>query len=167
MAFTDEQKFTVSRRDILMRWYIEKKIDRTQFYAGRLWQHDAEASTIQPSASYVLDAPINQQQVWQTDGNLSDKQWRAVRRRTAIARYFGTEVVKFLDEFLAPTLTRAEKEWRSPLSGQRKWVPLLQQYLRELAIFYGQSAGSRTSVAAEKAHQDFSKMREMETSNAA
>jgi hypothetical protein len=160
---TEVQRLSIAERDFIMRWFVEKKIDKSQLFAARLWQHDAEQVTVQ-SGGVDLSAPISDQQVWQIDGDLTDSQWRALRRRGVVCNAYGLTVVRFLDDCLAPDMCRDSLD-RSKRHGHY-WQDQLKFYLRQIAVCYGQIPASNLQKTESEAHNALSKLRELESVDA-
>jgi hypothetical protein len=135
----DADLVCVSQRDVLLQLYVERRIARVELLAGRTWQHLMEHATVQPCASVRFDQPVFQQGKWQPDGDLTDGQWEAIRRRAAVRECLGRPTVNFLDETLAPDVGRGTLRRRHG-DRAREQIDRLCASLKELAVELGLSS---------------------------
>jgi hypothetical protein len=131
----DVDKIEASSRDILITLFIERKIDRVQLNAGRLWQHYMEEAIVQPCMSIDPSAPLSHQH-WQRDGDLTERQHRATIVRKIIRPILGRAAFQFLDTLLQPDIGRKRAMEISRMSGHHI-AYLLNWLLSGLAVYFG------------------------------
>lgn len=101
----DPKQIAPAAHDILLQMFVEKKIGLGYFHAGRRWQWDREAATLQPSVS--IDWSRSSQSPYQ-DSELTEHQWDAIRRRKRFIAHSGIAIATMLDFFLEPDRGRSE-----------------------------------------------------------
>ncbi|MDB5611348.1 MAG: hypothetical protein JWP25_8248 [Bradyrhizobium sp.] len=126
----------VSKRDILLQLYSERKIARVELLAGRMWQQLMHEGSIQPSCSFDFSISIWASGTWQADGDLTDTQYRAMRRRGILRRALGYGVADMLDSVLLPDVGRAEI-LRTYNGDGRSVIERLCFSLKEVAVCLG------------------------------
>lgn len=85
--------------DILLQMFSQKKITQGLFHAGRRWQWDREAATLQPSVS--IDWSRSSPSPYQS-GDMDERQWSAIRRRRQFTTHAGIAAATMLDFLLEP-----------------------------------------------------------------
>lgn len=128
----------VSERDILLQLYVEKKISRVEMEAGRLWQRYMTEATIQPCVSFDPATPVSQARLWQPDGDLTDRQYTAIRHRRIIEQAIGRGPRSLLDALLEPDVGRSAIIRTYGLAS-RQLVERLRYFLKEIAVCFGMS----------------------------
>lgn len=88
---------TPTAHDILLQMFAEKKIGQGLFHAGRRWQWDREAATIQSSVS--IDWSRSSPSPYQSD-EMNERQWAAIRRRRQFTTHSGLAAATMLDFLL-------------------------------------------------------------------
>lgn len=89
--------------DIILQMMIERRLTGRQFRAGRIWQFDMEAATIQPLRGFDWSRA---QSMYQSRGDVTDRQFEAMRRRREFVDAYGPEPARFLDLCLDAFQTR-------------------------------------------------------------
>jgi hypothetical protein len=128
----------VSKNDILLQLYSEKKIARVELLAGRMWQQLMNEGTIQPLSSFEFSASIWTSGLWQADGDLTAVQYRAMRQRAVMRRSLGRDVSDMLDSVLSADVGRATILKLYNGAG-RALIQRLQYSLKEVAVCLGLS----------------------------
>lgn len=92
----EESSLTVSQDDILLQMFMERRLSGRQFRAGRIWQYDFEAATIQPNLSIDWSESVKGMH-YQRCGDVTERQYNAMGRRRAFIEEAGSSVAAFLD----------------------------------------------------------------------
>lgn len=91
--------------DVLLQLFSERKITLGHFHAGRRWQWDREAATIQPNTS--IDWSQSSPSPYQSE-EMSERQWGAIRRRRVFAEHSGLAAATMLDFLLEVDRSRSD-----------------------------------------------------------
>lgn len=139
-GFLDGPIVRSSERDILLQMYVEKKISTQQLRAGRQWQHDMEAATIQPNTSIDWSEPRGGLH-YQTRGTITERQHDAMTRRKEFSEAMGAIALRALDYCFDADRGRAELV--SSLAGRGNSVDGI---IRELLDLLASAKGSESPV---------------------
>jgi hypothetical protein len=101
----DPLQIAPAKHDILLQMFMEKKISAGHFHAGRHWQYNREAATLQPNIS--IDWSMTSGSPYQNT-EMSERQWEAIRRRRQFTQQFGVAAAAMLDFFLEVDRGRAD-----------------------------------------------------------
>jgi len=102
----DSRQLAPRKHDILLQLFSERKISLGHFHAGRRWQWDREASTIQPVVT--IDWSMSSPNPYQLDGEMTERQWEAMRRRKQFVAFAGLAAATMLDFMLEVDRGRAD-----------------------------------------------------------
>jgi hypothetical protein len=122
-----------SDHDILLQLFSERKIARVELLAGRMWQELMHDCSIQPASSIDFATPAHLAGLYQVDGDLSERQFKAMRKRAILRRSLGPEAFAMLDVLLSPDVGRREILRAYRWAG-RGLIQRLQYCLKEVAV---------------------------------
>lgn len=106
LGMNDVQQTAPRNHDILLQLFSERKISLGHFHAGRRWQWDREAATVQPVTS--IDWSQSSPNPYQLDGELTERQWAAIRNRKRFITHAGLTACTMLDFCLEVDRGRSE-----------------------------------------------------------
>lgn len=88
---------TISPNDIIAQLFFDKTITGWQASAGRRWQRYMQEGTIQPSTCVDWSEPVSRSFGYQPRGEVTERQWTAMKFRASIGRRGGRTLVGQLD----------------------------------------------------------------------